>query len=301
MVAFGLVYNSPVAPQFSHTTLQFPLLSKPCSLLLKTSPYSSNLRLFFVHVQSQPQSQPIGTQNSVEEAEDGVSNTVEEAADGVSNTRLLVQNVPWTCSVDDIRPLFENYGSVVDIEFSMYNKTRNRGLAFVTMSSNEEAVAALNNLESKASDCEFKIFEFEGRVLKLDWANPKKKKPSSPSQPKQLPVHNLFVANLPFQARGKDLKEFFNANGGNVVSAEVIFQDKPRRSAGYGFVSFNTEAEAQAALATFEGKEFMGRPIRVARSKRFLRQETKATIESENAQSSLSSTKQLEKLDVAEA
>ncbi|XP_073134728.1 28 kDa ribonucleoprotein, chloroplastic [Henckelia pumila] len=262
MAAFGLVYNSPVAPQFFHSTHQFPPLSKPCFLSLRANPYSSNLRLFFVHVQTQPQTQPLAEQNAVEEAEYDVS-----------NTRLLVQNVPWTCSVDDIRPLFESYGSVVDIEFSMYNKTRNRGLAFITMSSNEEAVAALNDLDSK---------EFEGRVLKLDWANPKKKKPSSPPKPKA--VHNLFVANLPFQARGKDLKEFFNANGGIAVSAEVVFLDKPRRSAGYGFVSFNTEAEAVAALATFEGKEFMGRPIRVARSKRFLRQETKATIDSENAQ-----------------
>ncbi|XP_073046464.1 28 kDa ribonucleoprotein, chloroplastic-like [Primulina eburnea] len=271
MAAFSLVYNYPIAPQFSHTTHQFPRLSKPSFISLRTNPYSSNLRFYFLHVQAQPQSQPLAAQNAVEEAEDEVS-----------STRLIVQNVPWTCSVDDIRPLFENYGSVVDIEFSMYNKTRNRGLAFVTMSSNEEAVAALNDLESK---------EFEGRVLKLNWANPKKKKPSSPPQPKPLPVHNLFVANLHFEARGNDLKEFFNANGGNAVSAEVVFQDKPRRSAGYGFVSFNTEAEALAALATFEGKEFMGRPIRVARSKRFLRQESKATIESE--------TKQIEKLDAA--
>jgi polyadenylate-binding protein len=30
----------------------------------------------------------------------------------------------------------------------MYSKIRNRGLAFVTMGSPEEAVAALNNLES---------------------------------------------------------------------------------------------------------------------------------------------------------
>lgn len=33
----------------------------------------------------------------------------------------------------------------------MYNKTKNRGLAFVTMSSPEEALAALNNLESYVS------------------------------------------------------------------------------------------------------------------------------------------------------
>lgn len=36
-------------------------------------------------------------------------------------------------------------------KLSMYNKTRNRGLAFVSMSSPEEALAALNNLESYVS------------------------------------------------------------------------------------------------------------------------------------------------------
>lgn len=96
--------------------------------------------------------------------------------------------------------------------------------------------------------------EFDGRILKLNWAKPKKEKPSSPPQPKPLPIHNLFVANLPFQARAKDLKEFFNANNANVVSAEIIFHENPRRSAGYGFVSFNTKVEAEAAVATFPGK-----------------------------------------------
>lgn len=91
--------------------------------------------------------------------------------------------------------------------------------------------------------------------MKVNWATPKKPKPAPAPQPKPLPVHNLFVANLHFEARAKDLKDFFNGDNGNVVSAEVIFsQDNPRRSMGYGFVSFNTKAEAEAALAAFEGK-----------------------------------------------
>lgn len=90
--------------------------------------------------------------------------------------------------------------------------------------------------------------------MKLNWAKPKKSKPSTPPTPKPMPVHNLFVANLPFQARAKDLKDFFNADNGNVVSAEIIFIDNPRRSAGYGFVSFNTKEEAESALLAFQGK-----------------------------------------------
>lgn len=94
-----------------------------------------------------------------------------------------------------------------------------------------------------------------GRTLNMTWAYPKKTKtPSSPAQLKPVPVHNLFVANLPFQARSKDLMEFFSAENRNVVSAEIIFNEKPRGSAGYGFVSFNSKHEAEAALIAFQGK-----------------------------------------------
>ncbi|KAM3304804.1 hypothetical protein P3S67_011670 [Capsicum chacoense] len=106
--------------------------------------------------------------------------------------------------------------------------------------------------------------------------------------------------------RSKDLLEFFKANGANVVSAEVIFNDNPRQSVGYGFVSFNTKAEpdeGHEALSFFDGKiimgltacsdefqfpfEFMGRAIRVAQSKRFLRAGTKKTIQSQERPSEL--------------
>lgn len=68
-----------------------------------------------------------------------------------------------------------------------------------------------------------------------------------------MPIHNLYVANIPYQARAKHLREFFNADKGNVVSAEIIF-DENRRSTGYGFVCFNTQEEAEAALSAFQGK-----------------------------------------------
>ncbi|KAK4352368.1 hypothetical protein RND71_027886 [Anisodus tanguticus] len=195
-----------------------------------------------------------------------------------SKTRVLAQNAPWTYSADDLRPLFQKYGTVHDIEVAMYNKTRSRGLVFVTMGTHEEAKAVLENLEA---------YELEGRPLRLAWAKPKTKKPSSPPPSKPLPVHNLFIANLHFEARSKDLMDFFKDNGANVVSAEVIFNDNPRRSAGYGFVSLNTKEEADTALSSLDGKEFMGRPIRVAHSKRFLREGTKKTIESQEQPSEL--------------
>ncbi|KAL8215553.1 hypothetical protein R6Q57_022390 [Mikania cordata] len=217
------------------------------------------------------------THSAIESPQLTVQQSEEEQEDEASRTRLLAQNVPWTSTADDIRPLFENYGTVVDIEISMYSKTKNRGLVFVTMRSHEEALAAFTNLQSN---------EFMGRTLNLTWAKPKKTKgPSSPAQPKLAPVHNLFVANLPFKARSKDLVDFFNAENSNAVSAEIIFNQNPRASAGYGFVSFNTKQEAEAALSAFQGKMFMGRRIRVAPSKKFLRQSTKKVLESNDESS----------------
>jgi len=67
-------------------------------------------------------------------------------------------------------------------------------------------------------------------------------------------TYNLFVANFPYEARSKDLKEFFDSGTGKVFSAEVIYQENPRRPSGYGFVSFTSKKEANEALAEFQGK-----------------------------------------------
>ncbi|MQL41635.1 RNA-binding protein, partial [Escherichia coli] len=105
--------------------------------------------------------------------------------------------MPWTSTPEDIRSLFERHGKVLQVELSMYNKTRNRGLAFVEMGSPEEAIAALQNLES---------YEFEGRIIKLNYAKPKVKKTPPPvPPPKPAVTFNLFVANLSYEARSKDL------------------------------------------------------------------------------------------------
>lgn len=40
----------------------------------------------------------------------------EEEKGEFSNTRLIAQNVPYTCTAEDIRSLFEKHGKVLDVE-----------------------------------------------------------------------------------------------------------------------------------------------------------------------------------------
>nr|ACR36518.1 unknown [Zea mays] len=87
-------------------------------------------------------------------------------------TRLVAQNIPWDCTADEMRALFESHGSVVGVELSMYSANKNRGLAFVTMGSEEEALAALTHLNSTI---------LNDRKIKVDFARPRKKQPKQPA------------------------------------------------------------------------------------------------------------------------
>lgn len=50
---------------------------------------------------------------------------------------------------------------------------------------------------------------------------------------------------------------------GTVVSANIVFDKFSQRSKGFGFVEFETEEEAKAAMAALDGTEQDGRNIAV--------------------------------------
>ncbi|KAJ4966643.1 hypothetical protein NE237_018492 [Protea cynaroides] len=196
--------------------------------------------------------------------------TTETATDNETRTRLIAQNLPWTCTSEDVRNLFQKYGTVTDVEVSMYDKIRNRGLAFITMGSPDEAVAALTNLDG---------YEFGGRAIKVAYSRSLKKKRSV--RPEPVVKHNVFVGNLSMRVRSRELREFFSSGSGNLVSAQVIYQSKPRKSTGYGFVGFSSKEEAEAAVTAFNGKILMGRPVRLALSKLGLKEASEEVSQTE--------------------
>ncbi|KAG5245794.1 hypothetical protein OIU77_019523 [Salix suchowensis] len=271
------LHNHPNNFTFSSNTNNISLSHSLCFPIRN----NNRFRHFVLHFSSTTQDHPVVDSSSLDDV-NVYQSKAGETEEEFSKTRLLASNVPWDCTAEDIRSMFEKFGTVVDVELSMYSKTRNRGLAFITMGSPEEAVAALTNLES---------YEFEGRTLKMNYAKLKKKKPSPPPPPKPGPTFNLFVANLPYEAKSKDLKEFFITEGANVVSAEVIFHDNPRRPSGYGFVAFKTRKEADDALSTFSEKEFIGRQLRVARSRQFVKQRKEDASHSDGTSGELESDK----------
>lgn len=102
---------------------------------------------------------------------------------------------------------------------------------------------------------DFILQEVSGRIIRVEFAKKfKKPRPQrSASAPARETQHKLYVSNLSWKVRSTHLREFFSANF-NPVSSKVVFESNEGRSAGYGFVSFATKEEAEAAISSLDGK-----------------------------------------------
>jgi cold-inducible RNA-binding protein len=70
----------------------------------------------------------------------------------------------------------------------------------------------------------------------------------------------LFVGSLPYSVTDDDLADLFKEFG-TVASAKVIFDRETNRSKGFGFVEFDNDDEAKAAIDALNNKEIQGRTI----------------------------------------
>lgn len=75
-------------------------------------------------------------------------------------------------------------------------------------------------------------------------------------------MSKLFVGGLSWGTTDDGLRDAF-AEFGEVKEAKVITDRETGRSRGFGFVTFMSSAESQAALTAMDGTNLDGRSIRV--------------------------------------
>jgi RNA recognition motif-containing protein len=74
-------------------------------------------------------------------------------------------------------------------------------------------------------------------------------------------LKKLYLGNLPFQATEEELGNWFKQAGvtpANVTLVQDRFTGQPR---GFGFVEVNNDDEANRAIQSLNGQDFMGRKI----------------------------------------
>ena len=72
----------------------------------------------------------------------------------------------------------------------------------------------------------------------------------------------LYVGNLSYQVTEQDLRDLFS-QAGELQDVMLIVDRDTRRSKGFGFVEFVTEADAQKAIEMFHDQEVQGRRLTV--------------------------------------
>ena len=76
----------------------------------------------------------------------------------------------------------------------------------------------------------------------------------------------LYVGNLAFETTSQELQNLF-ARAGTVQSANIIEDRETGRSRGFAFVEMSSNAEAEAAIDQFNGKDLGGRLLKVNEAK----------------------------------
>lgn len=76
----------------------------------------------------------------------------------------------------------------------------------------------------------------------------------------------LYIGNLPFTAKEKDLEVYFT-EAGRVEEVVLISDRETGRSRGFGFVTMADEAGAAKAIEMFNGKNFNDRALVVSEAR----------------------------------
>ena len=84
-------------------------------------------------------------------------------------TKLFIGSLAWATTDDSLKDLFASVGTVVSASVIMDRETnRSKGFGFVEMSSDEEAKAAVDQLNGK---------DLDGRAIVVSEARPREERP----------------------------------------------------------------------------------------------------------------------------
>ena len=73
----------------------------------------------------------------------------------------------------------------------------------------------------------------------------------------------LFIGNIPHASSDMELRQWVEASGYRVESAEIIYDRTTRKSRGFGFVSLNDKEDISKAVHELNGRHMNGRVLTV--------------------------------------
>ncbi|XWS45685.1 hypothetical protein CRYUN_Cryun14cG0001000 [Craigia yunnanensis] len=185
--------------------------------------------------------------------------------------RLYIGNIPRTVNNDELSKIVEEHGAIEKAEvlpffidpascMVMYDKYsgRSRRFAYVTMKTVEDANAAIEKLNgTEIGGREIKVNITEKTLPQVDLSLFQADESQFIDSP-----HKVYVGYLAKTVTTNTLKKFFSEKG-KVVSTKVSRVLGTSKSGGFGFVTFSSEEEVEAAISSFNNSLLEGQAIRV--------------------------------------
>jgi len=196
--------------------------------------------------------EPVATEEVSTEVTEGTSDG-EKSTEGATqevteykHTAYLV-NLAYETTNKDLHDLFGEHGSVLRVYIPNDRNTgRPKGIAFVSMSSEEELETVIDK---------FAEAEINGRKVYVNKAKPKGE------TVKKDPITKLYIGNISFQCTNEELTDYF-AQWGQVKDCYMPTDRQTGAPRGFAFVSMNPD-DANKAIEDANGVEFGGRVIEV--------------------------------------
>ncbi|CAL9134450.1 33 kDa ribonucleoprotein, chloroplastic-like [Musa acuminata AAA Group] len=203
--------------------------------------------------------------------------------------RLYVGNLPFTMTPAELAEVFSEAGTVETVEV-VYDRVteRSRGFAFVTMASVEEANEAIRMFDGS---------QVGGRTVKVNFPEVPRGGEREVLGPRMRSrgfvdsPYKVYAGNLGWSLTSQALRDAFFSQPG-LLGAKVIFDRDTGRSRGFGFVTFASAEECQAAIEAMNGVVVEGRPLRLslAEGRPSTSSSQESRVEAESQGSSLESS-----------
>ncbi|KAK3115602.1 Multiple RNA-binding domain-containing protein 1 [Teratosphaeriaceae sp. CCFEE 6253] len=199
------------------------------------------------------------------------------------DTAILVKNISYDCSKDELKRLFEEHGDVkrfltppsgviaiIEMANAAQCKAAYDALAYRTVKSSRLFLEKAPRDVFSAKPVPAETTAIDG-VTKTS-ASELKATDADSTVPDVAGAATLFVRNLNFTTTTKHLTETFNPLSG-FMSAVVKTKTDPKKpgqvlSMGFGFLEFASASQAQAALRAMEGYMLEGHKLQIRASNR---------------------------------
>lgn len=181
------------------------------------------------------------------------------SSSSVSDRRLYVGNIPRTVDNEELRKIVEEHVPVekAEVMYDKYSK-KSRRFAFVTMKTVEDANAAIEKLNgTQIGGREIKVNITEKPLTQVEFSRLQAEESQFVDGP-----YKIYVGNLAKTVTTDVLKKHFSEKG-KVLGVKVSRVPGTSKSSGFGFVTFSSEEDVEAAISSFNNSVLEGQRIRV--------------------------------------